>query len=47
LLAVFGALSAAQQILTAASSVIDDVPTSSEKRLNLKKRRELGKEKHV
>jgi hypothetical protein len=39
--AVFGALSAAQQILTAASSIIDDVPTSSENRLNLKRRREL------
>jgi hypothetical protein len=34
-------LSAAQQILTAASSIIDDVPTSSEDRLNLKRRREL------
>jgi hypothetical protein len=31
--AVFGALSAAQQILTAASSIIDDVPTSYENRL--------------
>jgi hypothetical protein len=39
--ALFGALSAAQQILTAASSIIDDVPTSSEKRLDLKRRREL------
>jgi hypothetical protein len=38
--AVFGALSAEQQILTAASSIFDDVPTSSEKRLDLKRRRE-------
>jgi hypothetical protein len=37
--AVFGALSAAQRILDAASSIIDDVPTSYEKRLNLKKKK--------